>query len=102
MTASGEQNHNWDLADMPGAGGIRSTIHDMLLFAKANIETPDGEIGKALELAWTKHVGWSAVDGTGVEFGGRRKHATAQWTNRRLPQHDVGQSGEENRCRRTM
>ena len=41
---------------MPGAGGIRSTLHDMLLFAEANLEPPAGEIGKTLELAWKKHL----------------------------------------------
>ncbi len=29
---------NWDLTLFEGAGGIRSTAHDMLLFAEANIE----------------------------------------------------------------
>ena len=45
----------WDFADMPGAGGIRSTTSDMMKFAKANLNGIDGELGKAIELAWKEH-----------------------------------------------
>ena len=45
---------SWDFDAMAGAGGIRSTINDMLKFAQANLDAPDNEIGKALELAFTQ------------------------------------------------
>ena len=40
---------------MPGCGGIRSNVTDMLTFAKAHLNPPQGEIGTALELAWKEH-----------------------------------------------
>ncbi|MEL6106515.1 MAG: serine hydrolase [Planctomycetota bacterium] len=45
----------WDFADMPGCGGIRSNVGDMLRFAKANLKPPKDDVGKALELAWKQH-----------------------------------------------
>ncbi|MEO1526453.1 MAG: serine hydrolase [Planctomycetota bacterium] len=54
-TAGFESCGGWDFADMPGAGGIRSNVTDMLTFAKANLDPPTSELGKALELAWQKH-----------------------------------------------
>ncbi|MEM9587547.1 MAG: serine hydrolase domain-containing protein, partial [Planctomycetota bacterium] len=57
---------NWDFADLPGAGGIRSSLSDMLSFARANLQTPDGEIGQALELAWKQHA---PAKGNGFAMG---------------------------------
>lgn len=51
-TALGVPAKPWDFADLPGAGGIRSTTRDMLVFAHANLGPPDNEVGKALKLAW--------------------------------------------------
>ncbi len=76
--SSGERDHNWDFADMPGAGGIRSTIGDMLLFAQANLETPDGEIGKALNLAWKKHRDGHPSMGLGWHLAG---DGSTRWHN---------------------
>ncbi len=45
----------WDFADLPGAGGIFATMGDMMLFAKAQLSPPEGEIGEAIELAWKQH-----------------------------------------------
>lgn len=50
--AAGNPVKNWDFQALVGAGGIRSTVDDMLLFAKANIAPPKSEMGDALELAW--------------------------------------------------
>lgn len=46
---------NWDFADMPGAGGIRSTTKDMLKFAQACIKSTDSPTSKAMDLAWKEH-----------------------------------------------
>ncbi len=54
-SADGKVTSEWGFADMPGAGGIHSSITDMLRFAKANIKPPEGELGSALNLAWNKH-----------------------------------------------
>ena len=69
-SASGEQDHNWDFADMPGAGGIRSTLGDMILFAQANLKTPDSQVGSALNLAWKKHRDGQPAMGLGWHFAG--------------------------------
>ena len=46
----------WTFADLPGAGGVRASLQDMMRFAKANLEPPAGQIGEAIELAWQQHV----------------------------------------------
>ncbi|TWU21651.1 beta-lactam binding protein AmpH [Novipirellula galeiformis] len=46
---------NWSFADMPGAGGIHSSIADMMRFAKMHLPVPENEVGAAIELAWQKH-----------------------------------------------
>lgn len=45
----------WDFDALVGCGGIRSTVDDMLLFAQACLNPPEGPVGKALELAWRQH-----------------------------------------------
>ena len=66
----------WDFDALAGCGAIRSNINDMLLFAEASLNPPDGPFGKAIELAWTQHkpakngnhamgLGWMiALDGS--------------------------------------
>ena len=46
---------SWEFADMPGAGGIRSTVADMNRFISAHLNPPENDAGKAMELAWKKH-----------------------------------------------
>jgi len=65
--ASGEPNHNWHLATLCGAGGVRSTMTDMLRFAQTQLAPPpelretialmqkrhhDGQNGIAMGLGW--------------------------------------------------
>ncbi|HEY3395237.1 MAG TPA: serine hydrolase [Lacipirellulaceae bacterium] len=45
----------WTFADLPGAGGIRATMRDMMRFAKAQLTPPTGTLGDAIELAWKQH-----------------------------------------------
>lgn len=52
--ADGEPEHMWDLAVLAGAGGIRSSIADMLKFAKAQL-APSEARAKAVELSQQKH-----------------------------------------------
>ena len=59
--ADGEPNHTWDLNALAGAGGIRSTVPDMLKFARAQITRPEA-LGKAIELSQQKrHDGANGV-----------------------------------------
>lgn len=45
----------WTFSNLPGAGGIRATMQDMLRFAQAQLNPPTGKIGEAIELAWKQH-----------------------------------------------
>jgi CubicO group peptidase (beta-lactamase class C family) len=49
--ATGEAAPWWDVGAMLGAGGIRSTVADLLRLARANIDPSSTPIGDALELA---------------------------------------------------
>ena len=72
---------NWDFADMPGAGGIRSTTKDMLKFAQACLKSPDNPTGKAMEMAWKEHHvggGGEAKMGLGWHFAG---DGSTRWHN---------------------
>lgn len=71
----------WTFADLPGAGGIRATMRDMMRFAKAQLDPPDGKLGEAIELAWKQHT---AADSSGSAMGlGWIIHADGQtrWHN---------------------
>jgi CubicO group peptidase (beta-lactamase class C family) len=51
----GQPAANWDIPTLAGAGAIRCTAGDMLKYAEANLSPPDGDIGKAINLAWELH-----------------------------------------------
>jgi len=44
---------NWDMSVLASAGGVRSTVNDLLLFAAANLNPPKSKLGQAIEMAWT-------------------------------------------------
>lgn len=56
----------WTFADLPGAGGVRASIRDMMRFARANLYPPKGEIGEAIDVAWKQHA---AGDDSGPALG---------------------------------
>lgn len=47
----------WECSDLPGAGGIRSSLRDMLKFAAAQLDPPDSDLGRAIDLAWREQHG---------------------------------------------
>ena len=51
-----EPDNLWDFDALAGAGGIRSTVPDMLKFIEANLQPPATELGKAIDLAWKQQV----------------------------------------------
>ena len=53
--SDGQPAARWDLPVLAGAGGVRTTVNDMLLFAAANLAPPKGKLGEAIEMAWTIH-----------------------------------------------
>jgi CubicO group peptidase (beta-lactamase class C family) len=54
-SADGTPSANWDIPTLAGAGAIRSTVDDMLSFLAAQLEPPEGSLGKAIDLAWQVH-----------------------------------------------
>jgi CubicO group peptidase (beta-lactamase class C family) len=53
--ADGTPTSNWDFDALVGAGGIRSSAADMVLFMQAQLQPPEGSPRKAIELAWKVH-----------------------------------------------
>ncbi len=45
----------WQFQALAGAGGIYSTADDLLRYARAHLEPPEGPLGEAVELAWKIH-----------------------------------------------
>lgn len=96
-TADGKAASNWDLPTLAGAGGVRTTVNDMLLFAAANINPPQNKLGEAIEMAWTAHqqpiektdsqigLGWHIiVDGTRWHNGETGGYHSMILVNRKL------------------
>jgi serine-type D-Ala-D-Ala carboxypeptidase/endopeptidase len=46
---------NWLFQSIAGAGAVRSTVDDMLLYARAHLHPPADQVGEAIELAWAIH-----------------------------------------------
>ena len=77
-TAAGFETANWDLPTLAGAGGIRSNVDDLLLFAKANLSPPEIPLAAALRRAQSERrrinptlemgLGWHVVSAGGREF----------------------------------
>ena len=62
----GSATSPWTFADLPGAGGVHATMRDMMRFAKAQLNPPEGTLGEAIELAWKQQV---KADKTGPAMG---------------------------------
>ena len=45
----------WNLSALPGAGALHSTAADLLVWARAHLEPPPGELGEAVRLAVAEH-----------------------------------------------
>ena len=66
---------NWDFDALAGAGAIRSTVDDMLLFARAALEHPESEIGRAIAETMERRqtlperMGGNPSDATGAGIG---------------------------------
>jgi len=62
-TKRGKAAQPWTWADMPGAGGIHSTIADMNRFMATHLQSTGDETGQAIDLAFKKQV-----DPIGADF----------------------------------
>lgn len=65
--ASGQPESNWDLPAFAGAGGIRSTAADMLLFLKANLAAGKTPLDDAMAAA--REVKYTPPDANGQRLG---------------------------------
>lgn len=57
----------WDLAGLAGAGGLRSTVSDMLVFLRANLGAAPAELAPAIEL--THRIRFQASKRVAVGLG---------------------------------
>jgi D-alanyl-D-alanine-carboxypeptidase/D-alanyl-D-alanine-endopeptidase len=64
-----------------GAGGVRSSIRDMVRFARAVVNPDTTNIGRALALAITPIVAQSATDSTGLAWSINVQGPPAAWHN---------------------
>ncbi|MEM9826974.1 MAG: serine hydrolase domain-containing protein [Planctomycetota bacterium] len=49
---NGKPGTRWEMNAMTPAGGVRSTLADMMKLAKAMLDPPDSPIGKAIQKTW--------------------------------------------------
>jgi CubicO group peptidase (beta-lactamase class C family) len=78
--ADGDPATNWDLPTLAGAGGIRSTVDDMLRFVKANLDAPNGPLGPALKLSHEKR--FSVAGDLSIGLGWHRNEKAGEvWHN---------------------
>jgi len=73
---------NWDIPTFAGAGAIRSTMKDMLLFAAANVHADRGPLGPAMALAQKERA--SAGPSTGIGLNWIIRHSSPEaivWHN---------------------
>jgi len=47
----GQKTSNWDIATLTGAGAIRSSVHDMMIFLSANLGLIDTPLKDAIDLS---------------------------------------------------
>ncbi len=81
-SGDGQPATNWDFPKLAGAGAIRSTTNDLLKFAAANLHLPEGEIGKAIELAWKIHQRPLAKGEVAMGLGWHIAHdGSTRWHN---------------------
>lgn len=72
----GEPTPAWDFDVLAACGALRSTLHDMLIYAKANLQPADDALGKAIALShrvtFSKDVkvamGWHIITVNGVDY----------------------------------
>jgi hypothetical protein len=64
--SGGVESSNWDLSVLTGAGGIRSSVHDMLIYLRANLGHDESDLYGAMQ---TTHTFRHDKAGVGVGLG---------------------------------
>lgn len=76
------KGHLWNFQAIAGAGAIRSTVDDMLKYARAHLQPPDGQLGEAIELAWRVHQPAVSQDGFAMGLGWHvARDGATRWHN---------------------
>ncbi len=68
-TADGLPTKRWRFSTLQGAGAIRSSVNDMMKFARANLSPDESPLGKALKVAQQIHWRKEGADFAGVGLG---------------------------------
>jgi CubicO group peptidase (beta-lactamase class C family) len=76
---------NWDLPVLAGAGGVRSTVNDMLKFIQANLAGGDTALAQAMRLSHRRR--YTMANGVGIGLGWRLS------PNQRILFHSGGTGG---------
>ena len=63
---AGGEVSNWDLGVLAGAGGIRSSVHDMLMFLQANMDLTPSPLSDAMKLSHQERHQMAGNDGVGL------------------------------------
>ncbi|HJW28465.1 MAG TPA: serine hydrolase, partial [Saprospiraceae bacterium] len=80
--SNGIKVSNWDLGSMSGAGAIRSSVHDMLLYLAANMDMPESGLSPAMHLAHTARHDKAGNASIGLNwFITKSNHGDLIWHN---------------------
>lgn len=80
--AGGAPGYNWDLGKLAGGGAIRSTADDLLRFAQAHVDPPEGKLGQAIDMAWMVHQKPIEKGDFAMGFGWHVAHdGSTRWHN---------------------
>jgi D-alanyl-D-alanine-carboxypeptidase/D-alanyl-D-alanine-endopeptidase len=77
--ATGAATSNWDIPAFAGAGALRSTMNDMLKFARANLDPAGGRLQRVMQ---TTHVARRSLGEDGTSIG-------MNWVIRRVNGREV-------------
>ena len=80
-TIDGKPATNWDIPVLAGAGGIRTTVNDLMLFAAANLTPPKSDLGAAIEMAWAIHQPPIEKDDSPIGLGWHVMPDGTHWHN---------------------
>lgn len=74
--ATGQPTANWDFQALAGAGGIRSTVHDMLRYLRAELKGSPEALGMAMQM--TRAITFQRHN-TGVGLGWHQTESKTGW-----------------------
>ena len=82
-TAQGNVTPNWDIPTFAGAGALRSTLYDMLRFARANLDPAGSRLQRVMQTTHGRRLSAGRPD-LSIGMGWHIRHATGRdvvWHN---------------------